>query len=379
MVVEDEPPILRSIAGLIESLDPGFQVVARAYDGEEAIALLEDSQIDVLFTDIRMPVVDGLELLNHVKQFYPCIIPVVISGHQEFEYAKKAIQFGVVDYILKPVAKNALAELLTKIAADLTAKRHEAEMKYIDALLNGDFPEGHRFKPDPENSQFQLLIFCAGPFPNFVGDYLNPAKQFWERNDLRQLFEKLHPRLSGIWLANGKSNAEKFALLAFAEDHEGAMNQFKRCIHEWLAATELPVTVVSSAILPRIEAVSQEARKLRLILQQRVIIGASQLIKADEQPPVNATREAPLLDSFLERRLHFSIEHRDLAMFESNLQQACAAWQALKCPQIQVEKMLHYLITLCQRSLPSAANEASFPEMSIREAITYSANYEELF
>ncbi|MBP1994518.1 response regulator transcription factor [Paenibacillus eucommiae] len=127
MIVEDEPPIARSLKRMMESEHSSYQVVACAINGQEALEWLQREQIDVVFTDIRMPVMDGIELLSRLSLHDPQILKVVISGYQEFEYARKAIQYQVFDYMLKPIVKPVLAELLHKIADQIQVK--EADLK----------------------------------------------------------------------------------------------------------------------------------------------------------------------------------------------------------------------------------------------------------
>ena len=106
-----------------------IEIAGMAYNGEQALALLSDD-IDVLVTDIRMPVMDGLELTQYVKQEYPSMPVIFISAYTEFEYARQALKLKVFDYISKPVDYPALLE---KIVA---AYNMECGNRRKDDLLN---------------------------------------------------------------------------------------------------------------------------------------------------------------------------------------------------------------------------------------------------
>ena len=106
LIAEDEPPILRRTRRLIEHIDADFSVAATAGDGEEALEKLRAEHFDVLFTDIRMPVMDGMKLMNTVQKLYPDCSIVVLSGYQDFEYVSTAVRAQAVDYLLKPVAEE---------------------------------------------------------------------------------------------------------------------------------------------------------------------------------------------------------------------------------------------------------------------------------
>lgn len=119
MIVEDEQRIHEHLIKKITTLDPRFQLCNAAFNGKQALELLAEKQPDVVFTDIRMPVLDGLQLAEELYYHYPEIITVIISGYDDFAYAKTAISFDVIDYLLKPVNDKELSFTLAKIANKL--------------------------------------------------------------------------------------------------------------------------------------------------------------------------------------------------------------------------------------------------------------------
>jgi two-component system, response regulator YesN len=119
LVCEDEPKLLANLKNKIERSLPEFEVVATAEDGYTAAALLADKAVDVLVTDIRMPGLNGLELIKLVADRHPRVKTVVISGYDEFDYAQRAIRYGSLDYILKPVTTGQLEETFTRVRMQL--------------------------------------------------------------------------------------------------------------------------------------------------------------------------------------------------------------------------------------------------------------------
>ncbi len=119
IIAEDEARIRKNLIKKIISHDQRFVLTAEVFNGEKALQAIKENQPDVLFTDIRMPVVDGIKLIEEVYYHYPDIIIVIISGYEDFTYAKKAIQFGVMDYLLKPTDDEELAKTLWKITVRL--------------------------------------------------------------------------------------------------------------------------------------------------------------------------------------------------------------------------------------------------------------------
>lgn len=121
LVVEDEKLIARDISRSISRVNANFEVAAVASNGKDALEIIEELLPNVVFTDIRMPVMDGLELAEAINDKYDFIICVVLSGYNDFEYAKKAIHFNVMDYLLKPVNDKELTAVLSKIEKTLFA------------------------------------------------------------------------------------------------------------------------------------------------------------------------------------------------------------------------------------------------------------------
>ena len=120
-LVEDEAIIRHGIRDNIDWASHGFEFAGEAGDGEYAYPLILKAQPDILVTDIKMPFMDGLELSRLVKKALPRTRIIVLSGYNEFEYAKEAIKIGISDYLLKPVSSAGLIDALKK-AADRSGK-----------------------------------------------------------------------------------------------------------------------------------------------------------------------------------------------------------------------------------------------------------------
>lgn len=114
LIADDEKLICRLVQALADWETLGMEVVGTAENGLEALELVEKLEPDILITDIRMPACDGLELIQRAKELRPQLEVVIISGYAHFEYAHSAIQYGVGDYLLKPIKKDELMETLRK-------------------------------------------------------------------------------------------------------------------------------------------------------------------------------------------------------------------------------------------------------------------------
>ena len=101
-LVDDEPIVLEGIRSKINWEEAGFSFAGEATDGEIALSMIHELKPDILITDIKMPFMDGLQLAAEIKRTQPWIKIIILSGHDEFDYAKKAISLKIEDYLLKP-------------------------------------------------------------------------------------------------------------------------------------------------------------------------------------------------------------------------------------------------------------------------------------
>lgn len=137
-VAEDEPAALNHILTLIELKCPRFEVAGTADNGRTAFEQLEKLRPDVLITDVRMPLMDGIELVCKVKEKYPSVLSVIISGYQEFDYARAAIQAGVCDYLLKPVKPSAFQDCMRAIRGKLDKSYYTLRNRMLHKMSTVD-------------------------------------------------------------------------------------------------------------------------------------------------------------------------------------------------------------------------------------------------
>ena len=145
--VDDEPIVLEGIRSKIDWEGSGFTFAGEATDGEIALSMIHEIKPDILITDIKMPFMDGLQLAQAIKQTQPWIKIIILSGHDEFDYAKKAISIGIEDYLLKPFTPEELLSSLNKTALQIDKERKQLsdisklreELKSNEALIKKEF------------------------------------------------------------------------------------------------------------------------------------------------------------------------------------------------------------------------------------------------
>lgn len=268
-VVEDELLIRQNIRKMVEGLGGPFVFCGEASDGEMALSIMQDVMPDILLTDIRMPFLDGFELIRLARAMMPWLKVIIISGFDDFEYARKAISLGVNSYLLKPVKSADLMEEMHKLAAEIESSKrspvlpegyNEAEVgmalrqHYLQQLLYGHADTGmlidkaRALKMDIMRSCYRTVLF-----------YFDAGEN--ERNSL-------HGRM--LQILNGQgirlyyfSQPEQVTVLFFENDEEALSERVYRFVsivrHE-MKDVCTAVTCVTAVSVQRLSQVGDAYR-----------------------------------------------------------------------------------------------------------------------
>lgn len=191
LLADDEILTREAIAENISWEEEGFSLIGAAANGQEAIAMMKKEQPDLLLTDICMPIIDGIALAGYVKEHYPDTRVIVLSGYDEFEYAKQALKHGVSEYLLKPITSLELKEELIKMRQKLDAERSKSE--HVTKILKAyekNIPmmrehflnrmvEGNNTKIDVKAQTEHLNISLGGNFQSVILISLEDASEFF--------------------------------------------------------------------------------------------------------------------------------------------------------------------------------------------------------
>lgn len=181
LIVDDEKFERDCIRYLIESSNLPLEV-AEADDGTTALALLQESPVDILFTDVQMPVMDGLELIRRSNEILPGLKLIIFSSYADFEYARTAITLGVENYILKPVVSEELINTLTSLVRQLDEEQDSRKqqnrqqiflLQYaLQRAISGNFPYEDADSATVEQlDTFQLMVLVDFNTPFLQKNY----------------------------------------------------------------------------------------------------------------------------------------------------------------------------------------------------------------
>ena len=129
LVVEDEHDQRRALIERVKWNDAGFEVIGEAENGVEAIDLVENLEPDLIITDIKMPMISGLEMAAKVRELRPATQIVILSGYDSFEYARTAIDYNIISYLLKPISSSEMSEELFEIRRRMDEKLRKRSLR----------------------------------------------------------------------------------------------------------------------------------------------------------------------------------------------------------------------------------------------------------
>lgn len=171
LIIEDEKMIRQGIRTMIQRSGVPVEVIMECNNGEMALEILQEQQIDVMFTDIRMPKLNGIELVQKMQELPHKPMTVAISGYADFSYAVEMLRMGVREYILKPIEREKIQEILQKFEKEIEANQESSrtskklghqQLKYL--MLNEQITEEEMYTLRTEyESEFSLQSFyvCA--------------------------------------------------------------------------------------------------------------------------------------------------------------------------------------------------------------------------
>lgn len=299
-LVEDEVIIRSGVKKSINWEQEGYEFVGEASDGELAYPMILKEKPDILITDIRMPFMDGLELSRLVKKELPDIKILILSGYDEFEYAKKAIKIGVTEYLLKPISAAELTEVLNAVAETIRQENEEKnlletyfaemrenterdKMRLFEKLLMGDLSmgeileAGERFGMNLGASCYKIVLFkILANLENHVY-----AEQMV---DACSAVEQAASMMEGVYVF--QRGVEGWAFLLTAQD-EKSMEESAKILYQNLKQamknyTQLEYFGGIGSTVPRIRSLKQSFREADRAFAARFVEEANQIISQKE-------------------------------------------------------------------------------------------------
>jgi len=299
MVIDDEPIVARGLRALIPWEDHGFQWLPPADNGAAALRQIEQTHPDLLLLDCKMPQMTGLELLSQLKERHIPHKAIILSGHDEFEYARQALQLGALDYVLKPPDIEQLLKTVLRTKEEWQQEQKKARQsmdqlmlareRFVRSLLEGTKMDGAQFTN--KQAELQLALQLA-PFRVVIMDIVqNPDDPKTYKYEDRRLLNYAVANIAEETMADWNpfclvldESVPRFALLLNNSGNEEQLQQrLKQLIDNIRATLHFFVTIgVSSAGENMLTGGPAALAQAAAALERQYYTGPNELIGYDE-------------------------------------------------------------------------------------------------
>lgn len=212
IIADDEVWVCQLIKRIVNWEELNFSIIGEAYDGDNAFELIKSEKPGLVITDIRMPGLDGISLIKSVKELGIDTNFIIISGYSDFEYAKGALKYGALGYLLKPIDRKELKELLTNVRESVFAHREklfeerlvkgrlarslsQLLEQFLLKFLLSDSPKVQGIDIEKLNQEYELK-FEAGGFQVILFKFDHKNSSWVNQNDEKEFFETIERIIS---------------------------------------------------------------------------------------------------------------------------------------------------------------------------------------
>lgn len=310
-VVDDEIAIREGIRDNVRWDNTDFILAGEAPDGEIAIPLIQEIKPDILVTDIKMPFMDGLQLSRIIRKSMPWIKIIILSGYDEFDFAREAISIGVNEYMLKPVSSSDLTEVLNKVAFQIEQEKKEREdaeklrkqvesneplfrNEFLNKLVMGGVPPIEVIDSCSRYginimSKFYLTLII-------VFDTAEPGVQnnvYSEQLKLEALTDSLLGQNSDVIRFKRNHNE---GILIIRGDNKSALEETAYSLaqaikHEIERNTAFKATISIGSVKERIQGISQSYRDAEFVKNHKSIYGKNKILGINDIKLSSSTKK----------------------------------------------------------------------------------------
>lgn len=374
LIVDDEKIERTGLRLLLGKMNREFEIT-EAVNGKDALEWLSYNRADILMTDIRMPFVDGLELVEQAARLYPEMKAMIFSGYGEFEYARRAMRFGVEDYILKPVNPTEFQSAVEKLLHALEESRQEKSRRQT---------EGSLFKEYVLNAIFngtdaaELEKRAAGIYPlDFLDSYrrlmlLEVGGDFFE-NQSGQLLESLE--LAGLKVDYLNLSPQQGILLFVSEssDWKETARQVLGALEECSGKDSKCYVSVSSGLRNRTQ-LAERCRETELLMENRFYGLESHIFMAEYD--VECADDVQLDDSTLMKQIRQDVRAKDMLSLSEHVDRLFHNYRKnVGFSQIYVKFVFSSLLKVLYEAIPGKNDRDLNEEM---EALYRTAEIDEI-
>lgn len=328
MVVEDSKPIVRDIVQKIKQFNPCIEDIKIAYDGEKALSILEANKLDILFTDIKLPYMDGLTLIQKAKSLYPSLKCVIISGYDDFEFAHKALKLQVDEYILKPVDAEEFRKIMTNLTIEITKNTVIKQEEVLSSILNKN--KVYKDKVYLPNN-YMISVVRIGLVPKFSG--MLTKDEIYSSMDM--------PSSNGsVLIANTKFVCEKVLVYDLYRISEEKINVRNKAVFQELTEIHPHLNMMCSGKLSDIERLAEQHMDLSNNLSSLILLNKPGIYSATNSFSNNSLAKLNTEAIVLQKKMQSILRNKSLYDVHTEVSRSIRSWEENDYPLIFIRRFL---------------------------------------
>lgn len=335
ILAEDEPAILRGLISAISQISSNCEIIGTALNGEDALDLICAKKPDVVITDIQMPLLNGLDLIEAAKEKSPHTTYIILTGYADFEYAKRAMKLNVTDYLLKPVDPDELEILLNKLKEQHRRIYRNEQLEYISNHLHSDENHGETSSVLSGSVIYLLFVFFGSVTTNMYNE-ISIGSQIAKDTDYAHLldFASVHHR--ELYVLRGNYFNER--ILVFFSDEtsscEETLSFIREQIYPKLLTSDTFMNCILSESVKDGQKLPEHIRNCYLYAASNSLFGQNMLCVCTPSP----SKECPIcVTPEIEKLLLLLKPTMDFSDMESICHQFIHIWKSGDTSQFQIQ------------------------------------------
>ncbi len=330
LIAEDSKLILRDIERLIYR--SGYEVTFReAFDGETALDILKEFQPDLIFTDIKMPVISGLELIQYAKKLYPQVKCVIISGYADFTFTHEALVLQVDDYVMKPVDMDQFHNILSRLVKEIDEIRIQREELMLSKVLQEEIEISNFIFP----KGYLLTVVRAG----LIQQYAAPLPR-------ELLCENMEESDAGrFWVIGTKLYNEKVIIYDLENETYRDILEKNKYLLENLKKNYTRVNIICSEKLTDISQLYAQYLGLSGQLRKRILLDDCRVYEdvAESDMWETYVRQKEEVDIF-KKRIELILRNRSAEGYKKEIKKRVVQWKENHYTVVLLRKYLTVLL-----------------------------------
>lgn len=341
IIADINPFTCQEITNLISTINSNFEIIATTGNGETAWELIQSNYPHVVFLDINLPQISGLDILKLCSGMMKPPICVIISDSSEFSYVQTALKRNAFDFILKPITKEKISDVLQQIEFHLNTEKLHIQQEYFSHLLYN-----HTFSYSKQDlifafqnvKQYSLFYICIGSYCTYNINQFDFFGDFWKKtnfNDIIQSFAS-ELKMNPLWITQEKNIC--FMVSTTEQDDLYKHDLFAKKVSIFLNETPVPKTFIYGSTTDKNDLLKNQFIELDNYAKNLSIFAYTSIL--DLRKPIEKSNDSALLTFHEQQLLSDFIAERQLTLFHKQVDTCLLECQNSKCSQRRLNAIL---------------------------------------